>query len=82
MTKMVCYLYLDSHANAYFSLVLFIWKNLKNTDFGLILQNDSLYEGRVIGIENFVNNEPLTLQLQVSLLTHHITDVHVFLFYM
>ena len=82
MAKMVCYLYLHNYANTYFSLVSFLWKNLTDTDFGLILQNDFLYEGRVVGIEKFVNNEPLTLQLQVSSLTHHKTDLHVFIFYM
>ena len=31
-----------------------------------MLENDFLYEGRVVGVEKFVNDEPLTLQLQVN----------------
>lgn len=47
-------------------LVLFNWVNLNNVndDFAFILQN----EDRVIGVENFVDGEPLTLQLQVCLI--------------
>lgn len=31
--------------------ISFTWKNLINTDFGIILQNDSLFKGRAIGVE-------------------------------
>ena len=48
--------------------MLFNWKNLKDVKdgFAFILQNDRIQDG-VFGVERFVNDEPVTLQLQVSL---------------
>ena len=58
-----CTIWLPIHVLLYFS-VLFNWKNLTTIkdDFAFILQND----WGVIGVESFKNEEPLSVQLQVS----------------
>ena len=49
-----------------FFLVLFIWINKPTpSGFCFILQNNWI-KGRVVGVENFNDGEPLSLQLEVS----------------
>ena len=49
-----------------FFIALFDWINKSTPDgFGFVLQNKWI-NARVVGIENFTDGEPLTLQLEVG----------------
>lgn len=55
----------------FFDIVSFNWINLTDTDYGIKLENNSYTTGAVVGIEKFVNDTPLTLQVSSI---HHMND--------
>lgn len=79
MTKKVCTILVSivTHADTFSCwsyTVLFNWVNVMSTKFAIKLQHYSSFTNAVVGIEKFVDCQPLTLQLQTQVRIYHINN--------